>query len=192
MKCNQSYDYMMKYLDGELNDSEHAELIHHINKCNKCCTEFQEYTSIVKALEEDKSIEPPENFETTVMSKIKLIEDSAKIRKEKRIVLSYLLSGVFLSLCIMACSVFLKDYIFEFMKYARIPTGITYTVYGILSNIGYVVKMSIRSVYFFNSMFADIYYVFMGLFVIAAISKLYSTEGVENKESKSSGLLQNE
>lgn len=191
MNCKQSCDYMMKYLDGELSDSEHAQLIHHINKCNQCCVEFQEYNSIVKALEEDKGIEPPENFEIKVMSKIKLIDNNAKLRREKRLVLLYFVSTIILSMGIIACSFFFKDYILEFMKYAGIPTGITYTIYGILSNIEYMVKMLIRFIYCFNSMFTDIYYVFLGLFVIAAISKIYSKDEAENRKNESA-VLQNE
>ena len=192
MNCKQSCDYMMKFLDGELTDSEHIQLIHHINECNHCCVEFQEYNSIVNALKEDKGIEPPEDFEIKVMNKIKLIDISAKLKREKRLVLLYFVLSFILSMGLIACSVFFKDYIVEFMKYVGVPTGITYTIYGILSNIGYIVKMLIRIVYCFNSMFTDIYYVFLGLFVIAAISKVYSINEIEGKKSESAGVLQNE
>lgn len=192
MNCKQSCDYMMKYLDGELSDSEHSQLIHHINKCNQCCAEFQEYNSIIKALEEDKGIEPPENFEIKVMNKIRLIDNSVKLRREKRLVLLYFLSSIILSMGIIICSVFFKDYILEFMKYAGIPTGITYSIYGILSNVEYMVKMLIRLIYCFNSMFTDVYYVFFGLFVIAAISKVYSKNELDSKKNESTGVLQNE
>lgn len=192
MNCDQSHDYMMKYLDGKLNDSEHAELIHHINKCGQCCTEFQEYSKIVKALEEDKGIEPPENFEFAVMSKIRLIDNRAKIEREKRILILGFLSGIVLMLGLIVSSVFLKEYILELMKYAGIPTGITYAVYGILSNISDKVKVFIRLAYCFNSIFSDIYYVFMGLFVIAGLSKIYKIKELENKSSKSVNVLQNE
>lgn len=94
MNCNQSNEYIMKYLDGELSDSEHAELIHHINKCNVCCAEFQEYDSIVKSLEEDKGIEPPDDFEITVMSRINLMDDYQKIKK-KRSLFFYIFYQVF-------------------------------------------------------------------------------------------------
>ncbi len=192
MNCKQSGDYMMKYLDGELSDSEHAQLIHHINKCNQCCIEFQEYNSIVKVLEEDKGLEPPENFEIKVMKKIKIIDNSAKLRTEKRLVLLYFVSSIILSIGIIICSVFFKDHILEFMKYTGIPTGVTYTIYGILSNIEYMVKMLTRLIYCFNSMFSDIYYVFLGLFVIAAISRLYNKNEVANKKNESAGMLRSE
>ena len=185
MNCKQSCDYMMKYLDGELSTSEHAQLIHHINKCNQCCVEFQQYTNIVKVLEEDKGIEPPEDFEIKIMKRIKLIDSSEKLRREKRLVLLYFVMSCILSMGIIVGSFLLKDYILEFMKYAGIPTGIAYTIYGILSNIGYGIRMLIRLAYCFNSMFSDIYYVFIGLFVIAAISKVYSKNEVVNKKNES-------
>jgi hypothetical protein len=182
----------MKYLDSELSDSEHAQLIHHINKCDNCCAEFQQYNSIKKALEEDEEIEPPENFEIKVMNKIKAIENSAKLIKEKRLVILYFVASIIFSLGIIICSVFLKDYILEFMKYVGVPTGITYTIYGILSNIGYMLMVLIRLIYCFNSMYSETYYVFLGLFVIAAMSKIYGNNEVKCKKDESVDVLQNE
>lgn len=192
MNCIQSNEYMMKYLDGELIDSEHAELIHHINKCSVCCAEFQEYNSIVKSLEEDKGIEPPDDFEITVMRRISLMDDYKKLKKEKNLILLYFLSSILFSLGIIVCAVFMKDYVLEILKYVGIPTGITYTVYGILSNIENAVKLLIRFVYCFDSMFSDIYYVLIGLFVIAAMSKIYNKHGEQNNDNKVEKALQNE
>ncbi len=189
MNCDQSNDFMMKYLDGELNDKEHAELIHHINKCSICCTEFQAYSSIAKSLEEDKGVEPPEDFEIKVMSKINLMEDHIKIRKEKRLVFICFLSSVILTCGMIACAVFLRDYVLEIMQYFGIPEVITYTIYAGLSKINYAVEMLVRIAYYFNSVFTDIYYILIGLLVIAAMSKIYSSNEIQNRRTD---ILQNE
>lgn len=86
----------------------------------------------------------------------------------------------------------MKDYILEIMKYVGIPVSITYTVYGVLSNIEFGVKMFIRIAYCFNSTFKDIYYVLMGLVVIATMSKAYTVNEIQNNDKKSANLLQNE
>jgi len=182
MNCSQFSDYIMRYLDGELDDSEYSQLIHHINKCSVCCEEFQQYSSIFKTLEKDKSIEPPENFEVEVMNKVRLIDEAAKKRKEKRIVLLYLLFSIILSMGIVICSVVFKDFILEFMKYVGIPTEISYSVYGIFRNLEYTIKTLVRIGYCFNSMLGDIYYMFIGLFVIAAISRVYNTREIKNED----------
>ena len=192
MNCSQAYNYMMKYFDGELNNEEHAKLIHHINKCSQCCAEFQEYSSIVKVLEEDTEIEPPENFEMTVMSKIRSIEINTAPRRENRLLALSFLSGVFLLTMMFLCSVFLKDYLLEIMKYWGIPAGIAYTVYGMLSNCADKIKVLIRLMYCFNSIYNDIYYIFAGLLVIAAVSKIYKTEYVERKSKKPASAFKNE
>ncbi len=189
MNCDQSNDYMMKYLDGDLSDKEHAELIHHINKCSTCCTEFQTYNSIVKSLEEDKGIEPPEDFEIKVMSKINLMDNQIKIKKEKRLVILCFLSSMLLTCGIIACSVFFRDYVLEILQYFGIPESITYTVYAALSKIDYAVEMLIRIAYYFSSAFADIYYTLIGLLVIATVSKIYGSEIQNNKRTD---ILQNE
>lgn len=191
MTCNESHDYMMKYLDNELSNSEHAKLIHHINKCSQCCAELQEYNSIVKVLEEDKDIEPPENFEMAVMSKIRLINNSKKLRGENRLLILFFLFGILLLMGMIVCSVFLKDYILEIMKYSGFPASITYTVYGILNGFANQIKMLIRFVYCFNSIFNDIYYIFVGLFVIAVLSKIYQRKDVKYKSNKSASVLPN-
>lgn len=191
MNCNQANDYMMKYFDGELSNEEHAKLIHHINKCSQCCADFQEYNSIVKVLEEDKEIEPPENFEMTVMSKIRTIENNTVPRRDNRLLALSLLSGIILVTITFICSVFLKDYILEIMKYWGIPAGIAYTVYGILSNWADKVKVLIRLMYCFNSIYSDIYYIFVGLLVIAAVSKIYKTDNMERKAKKLASAFRN-
>jgi len=197
VNCNQAYDLMMKFLDGELTNSEHTKLIYHINKCSNCCEEFQEYSSIVKALEEDNEIEPPDDFEMTVMNKIEQAEANSKlIRKKlirkKRLLTLCFLSTIFVFIGLTVCSVFLKDYILEIMKYAGIPAGISYKVYGILYNFAYKVKILFRLIYCFNSLFGDIYFIFVGLLVIAALSKIYKTKEIENKSENSAHILTNE
>jgi uncharacterized membrane protein YuzA (DUF378 family) len=97
-----------------------------------------------------------------------------------------------LTLGIVVCAVFLRGRILEIMKYAGIPSGITYIVYGVLANIEVAVKMFVQIVYCFNATFADLYYVIVGLIGIAAISKAYSISEIQNNDNRETDALQNE
>lgn len=70
MKCNESQDLMMKFFDKNINDIEEAQLKQHIKNCNKCSEEFLSLKEIFSEIEQDSVIDPPEDFELQVMSRI--------------------------------------------------------------------------------------------------------------------------
>lgn len=70
MKCNESRDYMMKFFDKNINDIEEAQFKQHIKSCTKCSEEFSALREIFSEIEQDSAIEPPEDFELQVMSRI--------------------------------------------------------------------------------------------------------------------------
>lgn len=70
MKCNESRDYMMKFFDKNINDIEEAQLKQHIKSCTKCSEEFSALSEIFSEIEQDLAIEPPEDFELQVMSRL--------------------------------------------------------------------------------------------------------------------------
>jgi len=79
MKCNDSQNYMMKFFDRELNDIEEAQLKQHLKICTNCSKEFVSLKEIFADIEQDSEIEPPENFERQVMSRI---ENETKMYKK--------------------------------------------------------------------------------------------------------------
>ncbi|MHB8064187.1 MAG: anti-sigma factor family protein [Ruminiclostridium sp.] len=70
MKCNDSQNHMMKFFDRELNDIEEAQLKLHLRICTNCSKEFVSLKEIFADIEQDSEIEPPEDFERQVMSRI--------------------------------------------------------------------------------------------------------------------------
>jgi len=70
MKCNDSQNHMMKFFDKELNDIEEAQLKQHLKICTNCSKEFVSLKEIFAEIEQDSEIEPPEDFECQVMSRI--------------------------------------------------------------------------------------------------------------------------
>ena len=71
MRCNDSQNFMMKFLDKEINDIEEAQLKQHLKTCTNCSEEFSNLKEVFSYIEEDTAIEPPDNFEHQVMSRIK-------------------------------------------------------------------------------------------------------------------------
>jgi hypothetical protein len=60
----------MKFFDRELNDIEEAQLRQHIKGCKSCSDEFESLKDIFEIIEQEQDIEPPEDFERQVMSRI--------------------------------------------------------------------------------------------------------------------------
>lgn len=70
MKCVDSKNYIMKFFDRELNDIEEAQLKQHLKTCKDCSEEFNSLKEIFDIVELEPEIEPPEDFEIQVMSRI--------------------------------------------------------------------------------------------------------------------------
>ncbi len=82
MSCEQYSEKIMKYFDGALNDIEIKELKQHINTCEKCNEEFEELSTILGFIENDDFIQPPEDFEIQVMTRIYGLEPNENRRLE--------------------------------------------------------------------------------------------------------------
>ncbi len=95
MKCNEAQDFMMKYFDKNLNDIGAAQLKQHLKSCKKCSDEFLSLEEVFLEIEQDSAIEPPEDFELQVMSRI---EKEVKLYtpqvKENNFVYNILLAAV--------------------------------------------------------------------------------------------------
>jgi hypothetical protein len=61
----------MKFFDKEMNDIEEAQLKQHLKTCTKCSNEFTSLKEIFDYIEKDTDVEPPENFELQVMTRLK-------------------------------------------------------------------------------------------------------------------------
>jgi len=70
MDCDKAGDFMMKYMDGVLTDSEAASLNRHIKTCSLCKVDFLAYDGIMNNFSEMTLSEAPEGFESRVMDLI--------------------------------------------------------------------------------------------------------------------------
>jgi len=80
LNCKKNKEYMLKYIEGTLNEKETLILSEHIEKCSECREEFFAYCQIFDEIDEyNKFTNKVENliskdFESNVMKKISVID----------------------------------------------------------------------------------------------------------------------
>lgn len=89
MSCNLSDNLMMKHFDRELNDIESAQLKQHLKWCSECSKKFKELERIFSIVESEDLVEPPQDFEAGVMSRVSAFENKRKRRRAAGIILIY-------------------------------------------------------------------------------------------------------
>lgn len=95
MKCNEAQNNMMKFFDKNINDIEEAQLKQHIKNCKNCADEFLCLKEIFSEIETDSEVEPPEDFELQVMSRLeKEVVMYAKPASQNTFVYNILLAAV--------------------------------------------------------------------------------------------------
>ncbi|GHV43872.1 hypothetical protein FACS189490_14100 [Clostridia bacterium] len=83
--CAKSDDYMMKYMDGVLTETEAAELKKHVDTCENCRESFLIYDKLMDGLKEESTESPCEDFVGLVMAKIAALPASAKVNSVSRL-----------------------------------------------------------------------------------------------------------
>lgn len=109
MNCRLSSEYMMKSIDGNINDIENAQMRQHMKSCKVCSKEFKELNEIFAFLETESTVEPPQNFEIEVMKKIDMIEADRKRKSGRGLVFLYNLTAVVLIMLLVVFAAGLKE-----------------------------------------------------------------------------------
>lgn len=191
MSCKPFDAYIMKYMDGEINDLERTQLMRHISECSMCNLEFQQLTSIMGVLNEQSNIEPPDDFEAAVMHKVNLLDIYNKKQKEKKLMLLYFISSMTLTFLVLALGVIFKRHVLDFMLSIGVPADAAYGVYGVLARVDSFIKIAAVVITYINKTFADFYYLLVGLFAIVFMSKLYEYSAVQRFNNKESVVIKN-
>lgn len=189
MNCDTSRDYLMKYFDGELSETEKVQFKQHLESCSSCSDEFSCMEAIFTTLETKVDIEPPANFEAMVMNKVNVIDEERKEKNSKRIVWLYngatLLSIVLLLVFVAdlkQVSVFgafekIGEYFSSFSNAAAAVIGVVQDLFGLIGNALLVVL----DVSF--SIIRSYYYVFLALILMLfAIQRLLHYIGTYSRE----------
>ena len=70
MSCERMENRILAYLDGRLNESEHAEVQKHLDGCAACRVRANEFSSVSDLLDELPVIEPSSAFDVRVRALI--------------------------------------------------------------------------------------------------------------------------
>ncbi|ODM27524.1 zf-HC2 domain-containing protein [Acetivibrio mesophilus] len=178
MNCERYNEYIMKYMDGVITEAEQIELDKHLKQCNACNLEFSELKSIVSVLEEEIPIEPPADFENTVMKKINALNIYDKKQRRKKVLISYFMFGFAFWVVSLMFAVFCRESILGLMLGVGLPESFSYSVYGLLTRIDLLIAFVVYGTTSLKSAFSDFYYLLIGLFVIVLMSKMYEINSV--------------
>ncbi len=119
MNCNLNQEYMMKYLESSANDIESAQFKQHLKTCISCKKEFEEMEKVFEVLNAREIVEPPQNFEAGIMSKIRNFESVKKKVKDTRIAFMYMGGTIILTILFMLIFVNAKG--FQSAKISELP-----------------------------------------------------------------------
>ena len=188
MSCEMSKNYMMKYFDGELSETEEAQLKQHLESCCGCREEFRSLRDILAAVEGQANTEPepPSDFEARVMVQVDEIEKKRREKNSRLLVLLY--NGATL-LSIVMLLIFVADIkqgsvfaAFEKIKgYFDSFSSVTSAVLGVIRDISVLIGSALYVVIQVAfSVFKSYYYVFMALAVLlVAIQELLNYVGTQ-------------
>lgn len=85
MNCDEVRNLLSSYLDNETDEDEKLLIEEHINNCDECKKELEEYKKIIKALNELPDEEPPSGYckrlhEKLLNSKVTVFKDESAIK----------------------------------------------------------------------------------------------------------------
>jgi len=172
---------MMKFFDREYNESEYVIFEEHLKSCEKCALDFANMNEVLSAVETDAITEPPENFETEVMAKVRSIQ-SVKLQKPaKWVVITYKAVAV-ISVLLMAALIYgkkgseISSIMGQMDAYAIPLRGLIHTVLTIIMALMDSVVNTLQILTLVGSAIVQEYvYMFAALILVAlGMKKLYT------------------
>lgn len=188
MNCEPFSTLIMKYMDGEINDVEHGQLKHHLSECNVCNKEFTELKNVMDVLDNKDVIEPPSDFEKTVMQKIELLDIYNKKLKEKKLMALYFIWSMAFTILAVLAAVLFRDNILGFMLSTGVPITVSYTIYSVLTSIGSFIELAVSLITYLKSALNDFYYLLVGLVAITFMSKFHEISLLHRRDTKAASV----
>lgn len=179
MSCELPREYMMKYLDKNINDIENAQLKHHLKECESCSEVFKSFNEVFCLLEND-IIEPPQDLEVQIMGKINELELIRRKRNNRFLAGIYgFTTAVFIALSIMIGAYLNQMTFIEVLNEIGNAFGSSsMSILGLYSHImnAYEVFTGIIGILFQVSilLIKSYYYIFIALFIMfLVIQKMF-------------------
>ncbi|MDP4180033.1 MAG: hypothetical protein Q8942_02955 [Bacillota bacterium] len=172
MSCEKYSPLIMKYFDGNIADTDKDSLLEHLNICHVCSEEFNSLKEIFNCLEEDDKdsiVEPPLNFEASVMDKVRLYEEQRRKKIERLLIIIYGTSFAILGVISVLAVIYFRStgglsHISKDQGLSDIFWGIVFFVYSAVKNISLIFKDSLSS-------YGNYYIFVFGLIIYLIIQK---------------------
>lgn len=167
MNCQESYDYMMKYFDGDMNDIEQAQFRQHLKACKSCSENFESMSEIFGILKEESGVEPPLNFEAGVMQRLEAVEEARRRRTERILFAIYSLATAILGVLTFVFIIDLKDSALEYLASASAHSGVVNVIYFIVDKFYYLTDLAINAFKQLGIIASSVYYYLIAAFAVA-------------------------
>ncbi|MDP4092480.1 MAG: zf-HC2 domain-containing protein [Bacillota bacterium] len=169
MNCIMSEEYIMKYFDGNINDIEQAQLKQHIKTCKSCHESFNSMSEIFGLIREEADIEPPVNFEASVMQKLRTFEENRKIRRERILFAIYALVTVALGILTFVFILGERQAILKALSTAGANPGVMRVIYYIVDKFYAAIDLVKGFFVELSMIVSNIYYYLIAAFTLAYI-----------------------
>lgn len=175
MNCDSVNGYIMKYFDKNLNDIESAQMKQHLKSCEKCSAEFEGMSEIFNVLEAENQIEPPTDFEFSVMEKIISLDFEQNKRKDRFLIMLYSLISISIALISLLLSLYfnslanigvINSLIGQFSTVSS-TLFVFYEVAGKLANSFFaVIKMLFQTFFILLKTYSYVFTILFGILLI--------------------------
>lgn len=180
MNCEKSKEYMLKYIEENLSESEMLELGEHIEKCEDCKEEFDAYCQIYKDID---NLEIPkfeddifsDVFESDIMKKISGIE----FKTEKILILIIGLISISIAL-IMFVGMFNANVFNDEKVIKEIMKDSTGFIDNVIFSIDFIIKSVFRFISKFSIMIKPFSFLVLISFAVGKIIFYYLNVGEKN------------
>lgn len=182
MNCQISQEYMMRYFDKEINDIEQAQLRQHLKSCNTCSESFESLSNVLKMVEAEGSVEPPEDFEACIMKKLSTNETLHKRRVERILFAIYWLATVALGILMFVVILNVREELLKSLQPTADSSGVMTVLYFIVQKFYGALDLLMSGFEKIRSVFSSMYIYLAAALTVAYLITKPSIFKLKNKQ----------
>jgi hypothetical protein len=181
MNCQISEEYMMRYFDKDINDIEQAQLKQHLKSCKTCNESFENLSKVLKIVEEEGSVEPPENFEACIMEKISAAGSLHKRRVERILFAIYWLATVALGILMFVVLLNAREELLKSLEPTANSSGVMTVIYFIVQKFYGALDLVMDGFTKISSVFSSLY---IYLAAVLTVAYMITKPGIFKSKNK--------
>ena len=120
MRCEEIRGIISLYIDNELNEQDSNEVERHLQICEECNREYEDFLTIKKLLSETPQIQRPEYFKEELHEKLLKAVSDQKTKKVKKKINWRIFSGIAAAVFLLIISVAISHFLFCFLDKSRL------------------------------------------------------------------------